>query len=97
MNDFVSVVITIDEQDLSCIFVDSHQLRSNFILIIKAHFEVENFRKFNNLIINMITNLNEVDEVAIIIVDFRKLSFDDLKWSILIFEIVFFVNNIVRV
>ena len=45
----------------------------------------------------MIIDFNEIDEVAVVVIWLRKLGLDDLDGSLFVFEIIFFVDDIIGV
>ena len=66
-------------------------------MIEKLHLKVKDLGKLDGLVIDMIIDFNEIDEVAVVVIWLRKLGLDDLDGSLFVFEIIFFVDDIIGV
>jgi hypothetical protein len=75
------IPLKITHNNLSRICIDSHQLRSNLLVVPKFGLEKKYLRKFEHVFMNASDDVEKVEKKAVVIGYFRKLGSDYLNWG----------------
>jgi hypothetical protein len=75
------IPLKITHNNLSRICIDSHQLRSNLLVVPKFGLEKKYLRKFEHVFMNTSDDVEKVEKKAVVVGYLRKLGSDYLNWG----------------